>query len=117
MLILLVAVRPLDGSPERLAFTDLDTEWVVDFDLEGLIEDKVVPDVRVFFEQLIRWAKNEEASDVLWLARDSAEGNGWTDAINVLADKYIPGAEAARILFKAHTTIRPRDRRPKDVSG
>jgi hypothetical protein len=95
----------------------LDYEWVLDFDIEGLLEQKVIPDVRVLFEDIIRLAKACPADDAVWRISERISDAEKSDAYFSIAGKYIPFLTNARELVKAHTRARVQDRRPDQSAG
>ena len=91
----------------------LDFDWVLDFDIEGLIKSGVIEDIRVLFQQLINLAKAHPADDALWAIGDELSDNIKHEAFMSAVAKYIPFVTNAREISKAHTAFRVRDRRPK----
>jgi hypothetical protein len=88
----------------------LNHSWVLDFDLEGLLIEKVVSDVRIVFEDIIRLAKRHPADDAVWLISDGLSENEKNEAYLNVAQKYLPFLKNARELIRAHTRIKVRDR-------
>ena len=59
---LLLTVAEMVGNVTLLNF-----DWVVDFDIEGLVKDGAIADVRTLFEDIIRLAKGHPADDSVWM--------------------------------------------------
>lgn len=91
----------------------LDYEWVLDFDIEGLVKAGAIDDVRVLFEQIVRLAKRHPADDALWAIRDDLSDDMKHEAVMNIAQSYIPFLQKSREVANAHTTFRVRDRRQK----
>jgi hypothetical protein len=89
----------------------LDCEWVLDFDIEGLLKDGAISDIRVLFEDVIRLAKAHPADDAVWAVSDALSDDGKNEAFMAIAETYVPFIKNARHIAKANTRFRVRDRR------
>ena len=87
-----------------------DYDWVLDFDIEGLIAEGAISDIRVLFEDLIRLAKAHPADDALWAFENKASDEGKHEAFMGVAEQYIPFLKNARKVAQAHTRFRVRKR-------
>jgi len=102
---LLLTVAEMVGEVTLFNF-----DWVVDFDIEGLIKDGAIADVRTLFEDIIRLAKHHPADDSIWMISESLSDDGKSDAFMSLAEQYVPFLKNAREVAKAHTRFRVRSR-------
>ena len=102
---LVLTVAELRGS--EIYF---DYDWVLDFDIEGLINDGAISDVRVLFEDVIRLAKAHPADDALWAITDDISDEGKHEAFMGVAEHYVPFLKSARKVAQAHTQFRVRNR-------
>jgi hypothetical protein len=81
----------------------------LDFDLEGAIRKGYVDDSRVVFEQLIGWAKDCQADDAVWMAKDGFRDPAVQRAVLKGLKKWIPGAVSN--VVELFAIFRVRDRR------
>lgn len=101
----------LAGVNEQAAAARLDFSAVLDFDLEGLIEKKILSDARVVFEDLIRWAKEYAADDALWTAKQNWKEPAIQQAVLSILTKWLPAG--VKDLFNASVAFRVQDLRPE----
>jgi hypothetical protein len=84
---------------------------VIEFDLEGAIEDKLFPDVGVAFESIIRLAKEYPLDAALWEIRDGFQAEAAEEAVRSAFQKYVPVPDGVKKYVLSRFTFRVKDKR------